>query len=237
MAVHDLGKVDFIQDIAKQDGVKGEHDEILLHIFNQHPTLLASFQRLPKAQQEELITQWAWDYLGPQFIQGESVPASLAKILKAMKEQPELADHFMFHDLCDLAGAMGFGQPNKEGNFVNGCRTLDENTFKAWKETHKQMIEAETPQQAYSRYLAFRAEFFDLGLEENDPNRLHFDITKPEDYAIVRVCCMLRLFENDKAQLVKKAFNFMPSGNNNNSAYNAFIEELNVSGLDGKKLS
>lgn len=237
MAMHDLGKVNYIQKLAQGESVEIElHDEILLHIFKNHPELLASFTRLSVDLQKALIEIWDLDYLGPQFIQGECPPASLSKIMREASKNPKMAKHLLFHDLADLSGAMTFGKTAQE-KAVNGCRMLDENTYRAWKKTFELIMEAVDEETAYRTYLAFRAELLNHSNQAKvvipDPQKLNLNVDKEEDYAITRVCCLLRYFYHEDAILVKDAFNRLKKLDK--IAYNSLIAELNCSGLDKKK--
>lgn len=237
MAVHDLGKVEFIKLLAKGENVESElHDEILLHIFKNQPEVLASFYRLDSIYQQNLIEAWSLDYLGPQFIQAERPPAGLSSIMK--EKNKAIVDHFERHDLVDFAGAFGFGKADASGKYHVGCVLLNEDNYQAWKKTREQTRFAKSEKEAYDAYLNYRAQLLERSNKGDviipDDQKLKLDVFKNgEDYAFMRLCCMLRYFYHEDAMALKTAYDKFSMEYPNE--FKNLVKELNCSGLDGQK--
>lgn len=251
MTLHDLGKVDHIQKKANNDkSVEVElHDEILLKIFKTMPQILPSFSSLSEARRNELIYAWGLDYLGPQFMQAERPPAGLTNAFKGMSEKPAVTEHFFLHDLCDLAGTLGYAAPDKDGKYP-GCKTLNEETYQAWKKSCELIKSSKDEKEAYTNYLAYRAEILKLSEEAEmkkeeekaveekkafnpKAKKFNLDVSKPEDYAFTRLCCMLRLFNQGTAQNIKAAFDKLKD--EQRAEFDNLVAELNRSGFEDDK--
>jgi hypothetical protein len=105
MAIHDLGKVKSFEEKARSLGIKSvDHDRILNEVIEKRPDLLPSYSRLSPKYQKMIKEGLAADFNMGQFMQGENVAASLAK-LKTLS--PDARDFYMYHVLMDIGGVTG----------------------------------------------------------------------------------------------------------------------------------
>jgi len=207
--LNDLGKVvKVVEYVAARTGVEQlDHDKILWMGLNTMPGIFPSYARLPQQFKKWLLEGLAAQFNFAQFVQGESVPASLTGLKGVSKEALDL---FNMHALFDMAGAAG--QFNWHGSLVITEPTYNDCFMTiAAIETLK---DGASVKQVYDTYLHKRA--VSLG----------FDIRFPTQRALTRICCLLRLHTRQEADKVRKAYENLPA-----DTWTLLRRELNTTGI------
>ncbi|MBQ8847410.1 MAG: dual specificity protein phosphatase family protein [Candidatus Gastranaerophilales bacterium] len=186
--INDLGKIkEFVQNIESlmKRPVK-DHDEALLMALKTIPDEIPSFSRLTKNNQNDIINSLDADFNLGQFVQGECLPANLAKIGTVGKRAMDL---YLVHMFYDVAGAAGHVASN-------GSLVMNNNVFNGY------MQGIESIQQKISQGLNETYDDF-LNKKASDYN---LSIDSPEEKSLVRLAILSRAYTPNDAQEVIEAF-------------------------------
>lgn len=194
LVINDLGKINaVVEEVESRTGKKEQdHDAVLLTALSKYPSLSPSFQRLVVPEQKIIIDSLKPNFNIGQLIQGENVPASLNGL--AQLKQDAL-DFYLLHAIFDIAGA--------RGQFIqNGSAIMTEPTWKGFQSAItaiEGLSRGETPDTAYKNFLDIRAK------------QLGFSVDSPQNYALARIACMMRLSTVGEMQAVRDALEALPT--------------------------
>lgn len=210
MVINDLGKItEVVETVAKRTGLRDvDHDKVLLVGLENHPDISPSFERLSPHHQKLILNGLRTKFNIGQFIQGENVPASLEGLVGIDSESLQF---YLLHTLYDIAGAAG-------QSVQNGSLIMNEPTYQNFQMAIASLEasnEKHSIYDAYDMYITQKGKTFGL------------DATVPTDRAVIRLCCMLRVSDPNRAQEVLATFNNLPTNTR------AILEsDLNISGVD-----
>ncbi|CAJ1415640.1 unnamed protein product [Effrenium voratum] len=172
----------------------------LASIVTRHQVLVPSFQRLDEEEQNLIIycLKAQANFNFGQFLQGESLPVSLAKCKELLicPQETILHDVFsfflltVFMSLCAILGVKS----------LNGSLFMTEDmydNFKVGLEALKTLKDKEALT-VYDGFLQKRAELAGVQFDEKCPTQ--------EQKAIVRLICLTRVFEKSKGKRVHDEF-------------------------------
>lgn len=241
LEIHDLGKVEYITKLATGNFASAEaasesHDQTLLRFLESpYRFLLRTLVGLEEQFQKIIKNVWESECSTPQFMQGENLPGNLLEVIKLCKTNPKAYQLLKDHDLFDLAGSV----PAKPG------LPLNEPTIQAWLYATQGIEEAaanlKDPDDeielrvlalaAYNSYLSKRAGVLDQNIKDDIKLNLK-PANSPEDFAIMRICCMNRTFDHATARLIQEAFDDLKKADQ--KTYDLLIAEMNKEGFDSK---
>ncbi len=210
MVINDLGKItEVVETVAERTGLRDvDHDKVLLVGLENHPDISPSFERLSSHHQKLILNGLRTKFNIGQFIQGENVPASLEGLQGIDSESLQF---YLLHTLYDIAGAAG-------QSVQNGSLIMNEPTYQNFQLAIQALEEGNEGQSifdAYDMYMTQKGESLEL------------DTDLPADRAVIRLCCMLRVSDPNRAQEIAGVFNDLPKSTR------AILEhDLNVNGVD-----
>lgn len=213
LLINDLGKVcSFVEKIEKDYNFSSiDHDEILYEGLKRNPKLSPTFTSLDKKYQDYLLIGLKTKFNMGQYVQSENLSSDLIP-LKNLDETSK--NYYMLHILYDVAGATGHINPNGSlivnqsywDNFKCACNTIDN------------FIEGKSsPVESYDSYLEKRAEMLDLKFKSK------------QDYAVVKLCNLMRISNKDEAKHIMEIFNNQPP-----KVKNVLVDEMAKNGIDEK---
>lgn len=119
----------------------------------------------------------------------EGGPAMFAKLARSMQAghvDAASLDFAFLVQLCDVAAAASHGQ-------IDGFPPLHDNTYTSYCMVRRSLDQIpQGPAQALEGYAVQRAAALEL------------DLSDPKDFVLVRLCCYIRIFDKDQAQLLKE---------------------------------
>ena len=191
LVINDLGKnISFVKQIENELHLQSvDHDELLYEGLKQMPELSPTFSSLLPEYQEIILTGLETKFNMGQFVSSENLPANL---LPLQGIDTRSLNFYMIHVFYDIAGAAG--------HIINdGTVVVTEaywNNFKAANNAIYDMVcGKQTAIEAYNTYLLERAKMLKL----NCMNK--------EDYAIVKVCNLIRACSPQEAdELIIREF-------------------------------
>jgi len=185
-----MAKIEDIVNTVKQAVGESDvdHDKVLVNGLQICSGKIApSFQRLEAEAKESILNGLRAEFNIAQFIQGECPARSLQGLSGTDANSLQF---YLLHALYDIAGAAGH-------NVQNGSAVMTESTYNGFEYaigSIEKLSSGLSFDEVYDDYLNKRAT--DLGL----------DISNPTDRAVTRLCCMLRYYSQEKAELVKNVF-------------------------------
>ncbi|MBQ7307371.1 MAG: hypothetical protein IJW82_02480 [Clostridia bacterium] len=213
LLINDLGKVcSFVEKIEKDYHFTSiDHDEILYEGLKRNPSLSPTFESLDKKYQDYLLIGLKTKFNMGQYVQSEN----LASDLEPLKNLDETSkNYYMLHILYDVAGATGHVNPN--GSLIVN-QSYWEN-FKSANKTIDDFINGKTTStQCYDNYIKERSEMLDL------------KINSKQDYAVTKLCNLMRVSNKEEAKHIKEIFNSQPQ-----KIKNILINEMTRNGVTEK---
>lgn len=194
LVINDLGKiVSFVEQIERELKLQSvDHDEILYEGLKKRPVLSPTFLALSAEYQQIILEGLKTKFNMGQFIQSENLPANL---LPLQGIDPKSLNFYMLHVFYDIAGAAGH-------NVSNGSIIITENYWKNFKLANNAInsliCKNETALNAYNTYLIERAKMIKL------------DCVSKEDFAIVKICNLIRIYSPTDAKEVKQSYINLP---------------------------
>lgn len=210
MVINDITKVkSVVEDFAQRTGIRNaDHDKLLRMVLEQQPGMSPSYVKLSDRYKHLILDGLKADFNIGQLIQGESVPASLNGLSGIGAES---LDFYLLHALCDIGGAAGH-------QVQNGSAILTQQGYLGFKyaiEAIRKLATGSPVVEVYDHYLLLRS--YDLETVINDD----------ESRALVRLCCMLRMYQSGDVQKVKEVWRQLPS-----NVRVILIHELGRNGTD-----
>lgn len=210
MAIHDLGKCLWFADAVRgvTNHLTNDHDVIIHEALLHCPHLLPSFQSLSAENKKLIRDAWETGLNTGQFMRGECLPYNLVKAREKRRENPQCVGFFFCHELLDFAGIKGHIEQR-------GSATSTEFYMKHFNDAWEALSTRDNAIEAYEQYLHDRGPCFDI--DDHDRQR-----------AAQRLICLagldgyFHIFVNDITEIILQKSPYL-------------IEELNVTGLNGKK--
>lgn len=194
LVINDLGKIiSFVNQIENELHLQSvDHDELLYEGLKQMPELSPTFSSLLPEYKEIILTGLETKFNMGQFVSSENLPANL---LPLQGIDTRSLNFYMLHVFYDIAGAAG--------HVVNdGTVVVTEaywNNFKAANDAIYNMVcGKQTALEAYNTYLLERAKMLKL------------NCINKEDYAIVKICNLIRACCPQEAAEVKQSYINLP---------------------------
>lgn len=217
-AINNVGKITAFRRTFAPDF--DEPFEALVAVLRNFPAILPSYAKLEPQLQEVVLSAFKTEFNFGQFLQAESLPASLSNIKELVG--PSLSGEglrsafgiFLFRN---FSATCGIRAPAS----LEGALFMIETLYKNWilGLGAIQNIETEGPPEVYNRFLAARAQ----------DQQLTFNAADGESRAIARLACLSRAFFPDQARAVKEAFQELSS-----EEQSALANFLNADGIKEK---
>mmetsp|Transcript_12823 Transcript_12823/g.14719 ORF Transcript_12823/g.14719 Transcript_12823/m.14719 type:complete len:335 (-) Transcript_12823:989-1993(-) len=179
---------------------------------------LPSVERLMPRQREMIIRGLGTGFILGQFVQLESVPATLQLLRKLALENPRCCDLYLLHMVLDIAGARGEVS-------LRGSLTLDRETCERLLQairTLDLLKQGVSEIEVYDRYVKDRGA--SLGCLCTEPRSSKMGKMQR---AQIRLCGMLRIESEIGAKNVISAWNILTEGEQS-----ILSQELNRTGID-----
>lgn len=205
MVINDLGKSVSVINKLKSFGIESiDHDELLMYLVKYN--MLPSLEVFSDEYKTNLINVLNNGINVGQYIQGECVDYSHNKVLNLNDFEKSL---MMAEAMLDIAGVLG------HVNNLNGSAILNQSTTDNILLANNILSTCKDKTKVFGDFLAIKAD--KLGVTNNNPF-----VRK----AIVRICLMMRLFDNKDVKTVEDEIV------NNLDNYQSLIYELNQTGYD-----
>lgn len=194
LVINDLGKIiSFVKQIENELHLQSvDHDELLYEGLKRMPELSPTFSSLLPEYQKIILAGLETKFNMGQFVSSENLPVNL---LPLQGIDIRSLNFYMIHVFYDIAGA--------SGHVINdGTTIITEAYWRDFKVANKVILDmvygSQNAIEAYNTYLLERAQMLKL------------DYITKEDFAIVKICNLIRISSPQEAKEVKQSYINLP---------------------------